>query len=238
MKKLFILLISSCLLFIGCKEKTKTEQEASTVTKHDSGQSTTRNTDTASGQKNKTQTANEQDSAQIISTSRDSILLKLTQDILTAIRDKNYLAVANYIDPISGIRFSPYAYVDTVDDVILSKKKFTEQAGKTKQDRIVWGVEDATEESINMTLNEYVQKFVYDVDFAKPEKCRVNKFIKTGNSLNNLLSIYKNCDFTESHFSGFEKKFDGLDWRSLRLVFKKRNGKFMLIGIVHDQWTI
>jgi hypothetical protein len=164
--------------------------------------------------------------------------LKLTQDILTAIRDKNYLAVANYIDPISGIRFSPYAYVDTVDDVILSKEKFAEQARKAKQDKIVWGVFDPTEKSISMTLDEYMQRFVYDVDFAKPEKRSVNKFIGGGNSLNNLELVYKNCDFTESHFSGFEEKFGGMDWRSLRLVFKEREGKFLLVGIVHDEWTI
>ena len=28
----------------------------------------------------------------------------------------------------------------------------------------------------------------------------------SGNSLNNLLSVYKNCEFTESYFSGFEKE--------------------------------
>ena len=54
----------------------------------------------------------------------------------------------------------------------------------------------------------------------KPETRKVNEFIGHGNSLNNLLSVYKNCDFTESHFSGFEKKYECMDWRSLRLIFK------------------
>jgi hypothetical protein len=83
-----------------------------------------------------------------------------------------------------------------------------------------------------------MEKFVYDVDFIKPEKRSVNKFISGGNSLNNLDSVYKDCDFTESHFSGFEKKYGGMDWRTLRLVFKERNGKYFLVGVVHDQWTI
>ena len=89
-----------------------------------------------------------------------------------------------------------------------------------------------------MTLNNYMRRFVYDVDFVKPEKRTVNDFIGTGNSLNNLDSVYRGCDFTESHFSGFEKKYAGMDWKSLRLVFKERNGKFFLVGIVHDEWTI
>jgi hypothetical protein len=83
-----------------------------------------------------------------------------------------------------------------------------------------------------------MQKFVYDVDFAKPEKASVDKFLGGGNSLNNLLQVYKDCHFTESYFSGFEKKYEGMDWRTLRLVFKERDKKFYLIGIVHDQWTI
>jgi hypothetical protein len=79
---------------------------------------------------------------------------------------------------------------------------------------------------------------VYDVDFIKPENFKVNDFIGLGNSLNNLSSVYKDCDFTESHFSGFDEKYGGMDWRSLRLVFKERNKRFYLVGVVHDEWTI
>lgn len=178
------------------------------------------------------------DTIQAVAPKKDSVLLQLTNDILKEIKSKNYSALANFIDPASGIRFSPYGFVDTVNDVTFSKEKFAEQATKTKQDQILWGEFDGSGEPINMMLNEYMQKFVYDVDFAKPEKQKVNDFISTGNSLNNLLAVYRGCDFTESHFSGFEKKYEGMDWRSLRLVFKQTNGKYWLVGIVHDQWTI
>jgi hypothetical protein len=103
---------------------------------------------------------------------------------------------------------------------------------------INWGQFAGTGDPIRMSLNNYMQRFVYDVDFVKPEKREVNKFIGSGNSMNNLLSVYKDCYFTESHFSGFEEKYQGMDWKSLRLVFKERNKRFYLIGIVHDEWTI
>jgi hypothetical protein len=238
MKKSFIAVISICLLFDCCKEKAKPSSTKQTITKEDSGRVITPNRDSESDTENAAHTANGQGSTQTITSYKDSILLNLTQDILTEIKDKNYLTPANYIDPVSGVRFSPYAYVDTIDNVILSKEKFAAQAGKAKQDKIVWGVVYPTEESINMTLNEYMQKFVYDVDFFKPEKRSVNKFIGAGNSFNNLKLVYRNCDFTESHFSGFEEKYGGMDWRSLRLVFKERKGKFFLVGVVHDKWTI
>ena len=229
MKKLFILFISTCLLTIACKDKSKKSRAETTSV--DSRQGLDRKTDSLLKIKNF------QDSLQLVRR-KDSILLKMTQAILTTLRNKNYSAFANYIHPAEGIRFSPYGFVDTVHDIKLSKQKFINEAGKAEQDMIVWGAFDGTGDPIKMTLNNYMKRFVYDVDFSKPEKLKVNEFIGGGNSLNNLLSVYKNCDFTESHFSGFEEKYGGMDWKSLRLVFRNRNGKFLLVGIVHDEWTI
>jgi hypothetical protein len=233
MIKLLIIFISIFLFLAACKNNTKQENEKQIIKRED----TVGIKNSIGNSENKTNLIAKSGSAQINSP-KDSILLQLTQDILTAIKSKNYFAVANFIDPILGVRFSPYAYVDTVDNVIFSKEKLAQQSKLVKQDKIVWGVIDPTRESINMTLNDYMQKFVYDVDFIKPEKRSVNKFIGGGNSLNNLKLIYKNCDFTESYFSGFEEKYEGMDWRSLRLVFKERQGRFLLVGIVHDKWTI
>ena len=210
MKKFFIAISSIFLFIAACKDETKKSDETKPA---------------------------ETDTVQALNSNKDSLLFQLTQDILTAFKNKNYLAVADFIDPVSGVRFSPYGFIDTIRNVILSKEKFAEQAGNSNQDKIVWGEFDGSGDTIRMTLNEYIQKFVYDVDFSKPETRKVNEFIGHGNSLNNLSSVYKDCDFTESHFSGFEKKYEGMDWRTLRLVFKERDGKYFLKGIIHDQWT-
>jgi len=169
---------------------------------------------------------------------KDSILLKLSHDVLIAIKNKKYDSLEEFIHPEEGLRLSPYAYVDTLHDVLLSRTRFVEEAKNKKHNRILWGFFDGSGEPILMTLNEYMNKFVYDVDFINPEKFVINKFIGSGNSINNLLTFYKDCDFTESHFSGFDRKYEGMDWRSLRLVFKKFNNKYYLVAIIHDQWTI
>jgi len=215
---------------IACKDKSERESNAEIATR-DSIQSIDRRTDSLLKIKNI------QDSIRSVQR-KDSLLLKTTQTILTLFKNKNYLAFANYIHPVEGIRFSPYGFVDTVHDIRLSKQKFINELGRPVQDMIVWGEFDGTGDPIKMTLNNYMQRFVYDVDFAKPEKRSINEFLGGGNSLNNLELVYKNCDFTESHFSGFDKKYGGMDWRSLRLVFKVRDKKFLLVGIVHDEWTI
>ena len=228
MKFLFILLVSFCTFVIACKDKSKNESKVETNTV-DTIQSVDRKTDSLLKIKNI------QDSIQLVQR-KDSILLKTTQNILTLLKNKNYSAFANYIHPVEGIRFSPYGFVDTAHDMKLSKQKFINQV--REQDMVIWGKFDGTGDPIQMTLNNYMQRFVYDVDFVKPEKRSVNEIIGSGNSLNNLQLVYKNCDFTESNFSGFDKKYAGMDWRSLRLVFKVRGRKFFLVGIVHDEWTI
>ncbi len=89
-----------------------------------------------------------------------------------------------------------------------------------------------------MTVEDYFKQFVYNADFLNAEKTVVNEFIGGGNSINNLKEAYKNCDFTESYFSGFDQQFEGMDWTSLRLVFERFDGYYFLVGVVHDQWTI
>ena len=162
MKISFTVVISFCVFITACQDKTKKKDEINPATT---------------------------DSVPPASFNKDSALLEVTDDILTAFKNKNYRTVADFIDPLSGVRFSPYGYIDTVHNVILSKEKFAEQVGRSKQDKIVWGELDGSGDTISMTLNEYIQKFVYDVDFVKPEKRSVNKFIGGGNSLNNLLSV-------------------------------------------------
>ena len=229
MKNLFVFIISVCFFIVACKDKAK-ENKVGLET-GDSVQAINRKRDSLLTAKHS------QDSIKLRHR-KDSVLLRLTNNILVALKNKNFSVFANYIHPVSGIRFSPYGYVDTLSHLRFSRDKFITTAKDDNQEMIVWGKFDATGDPIRMTLNNYLQRFVYDVDFVKPEKRTVNDFIGAGNSLNNLLSVYKNCDFTESYFSGFKKEYAGMDWKSLRLVFKERNGKFFLVGIVHDEWTI
>lgn len=194
--------------------------------------------DNSSGKKETKDTVTTTENTPVKTIDKDQLLKNLTTDILSNIKSKNYSALTDYIHPGMGVRFSPYAFVDTVHDVVLNSAKFSEELNKSPQKKILWGEYDGTGDPISLTFNEYMEKFVYPVDFLKPENFKVNEFIGSGNTINNLKDVYKECDFTESHFSGFEKKFDGMDWRSLRLVFKMDDGKYYLVGVVSDQWTI
>lgn len=166
----------------------------------------------------------------------DSVLILMTRKILTAVKNKDFKGFAEFMHPVSGVRFSPYGYIDTSKDVTLTANELVDNL---KNNAIIrWGIFDGKGDTILLSVREYFEKFIYDVDFLNAEKTSANKMIGGGNSLNNLDSIYKDKNFTESYFSGFDKKYEGMDWRSLRLVFEKYNGAMYLVGIIHDQWTI
>lgn len=165
----------------------------------------------------------------------DTTLLNVSSRILLALKTKDYPALSSYVDPVLGLRFSPYAYIDSTNKVF-SKEEISLFPGKQK---MRWGYMDGEDNTpILKTVDEYFDRFVYDVDFLHAEKKAVNHFLGGGNSLNNLKDFYPACNFTEFYFSGFDPKYDGMDWRTLRLVFKTENGKPYLVAIVHDQWTI
>jgi len=160
----------------------------------------------------------------------------LTQTILEQIKNKNYSSLIQYIQPDSGLRFSPYGYINTNTDIVIKPTRFRSMINDST--KFVWGHYDGSGDEISLTFKEYFDKFVYNVDFLKAEKLSINKSAAKGNSLNNIMKVYPNAEYTESYFSGFDKKYDGMDWQALRLIYKKQAGKYYLIGIVHDQWTI
>lgn len=189
----------------------------------------------------KTDTLNKADSlidpANVDDPLRDSALIAQTKTVLTFFKNKQYDSLALFVHPDEGVRFSPYAFVDTVNDKVIKAETLRNWADKKKQSKMKWGEFDGTGDPINMKADDYLKRFVYDANFLKPDSLKVNEQIGGGNTTSNLKDIYPGCNFTESHFPGIDKKYEGMDWRSIRLVFKLKDGKYYLVGVVHDEWT-
>lgn len=163
-------------------------------------------------------------------------LAEYSKQILQLLKKKRYAELQHHIHPEKGLRFSPYGYINLESDVHIEADQLP--ALVTKKDKTLWGSYDGSGDDILLTFPEYAAKFIYDVDFLKAEKYSINQSLSSGNTLNNLQEIYPEAEYTESYFSGFEKKYQGMDWKALRLVYEKEDGKYYLTGIIHDQWTI
>lgn len=165
----------------------------------------------------------------------EALSLEATADrVIQALADKNLDNVAMYVHPQQGVRFSPYAYVREEHQVFMGEELpgllASEQA-------LTWGRYDGSGEPIELTFEAYYEEFVYSSDFANADQVAVNERLGQGNTINNIDAFYPEASFVEYYIPGTEE-YGGMDWESLRLVFVQAEGSWMLVGIVHDEWTI
>ena len=49
---------------------------------------------------------------------------------------------------------------------------------------------------------------------------------------------FSGCRFVDFSIPGLDAANGGMDWCSLRLVFEPGDTQWLLVGIIHGQWTI
>jgi len=214
MNKIFLLLI--ILTLAGCKKN---------------------HTEPVSGTSDSiTQTQNRSKSQSVegnLSTKEDS-LKKINDEILQALKAKNYKRFAEFIHPEKGVRFSMYAFISINEDKNFSKTDFIKyQPTKTV---FIWGATDGSGEAHQATINQYLRDWVFVKDFTE-SSYSLNHFQAGGNSLNNLKEIYPNTDFTENYIKAVGQNNE-MDWNTLRFVFEEFKGKYYLVAVINDRWTI
>ncbi|SDQ69413.1 hypothetical protein SAMN05421664_2201 [Chryseobacterium soldanellicola] len=169
-----------------------------------------------------------------IKISKEESIKKANDDILNTLKNHDYKQFAQFIHPEKGVRFSMYAFVDPKEDKHFSKADFDKyQPTKTI---FTWGTMDGSGDLYKATIDDYFTKWVYSKDFVTGQ-FSFNKFQGKGNSLNNLKEIYPKADFTENFIKGSQANAE-MDWKCLRLVFEEFQGKYYLVGVINDQWTI
>lgn len=162
-------------------------------------------------------------------------VLAQSKRVVTALKNKDMKTLAMLVHPAKGVRFSPYGYIDEDSDLTFKRSQVTSLMLTRRA--YTWGAADGSGDQINLGFPAYYNKFVYDKDFALAPQIVYNRIAKQGNTIVNIKEAYKNAKFVEYHFPG-TKKYDEMDWRSLRLVFEKSGANWFLVGISHDQWTI
>jgi hypothetical protein len=164
------------------------------------------------------------------------IIASRAKEVILLLKKKDFAKLSTVIHPDKGVRFSPYAYVIGNEDKVFTARKIkTLTSDKTKY---IWGAYDGSGELIQLAFRDYYKRFVYSRDFAAAKQIGYNRFIGGGNTINNAFQAYPKSIIVEYHLTGFEAKYGGMDWESLRLVFEEKKGAWYLVGIIHDQWTI
>ena len=169
------------------------------------------------------------------SNQEESLICK-SLDLMQVIKDKGYEDLSSYIHPSKGVRFSPYFFVDMQNDQVLTAQ---EVADLNQNNSVLnWGTFDGSGDSIDFNFNDYYDRFIFDHDYTNPHMIAINTPIGIGNMIDNVADEYPNGQYVEFHFTGFDSQYEGMDWRSLRLVFEEDGGTWYLVGVVHGEWTI
>lgn len=157
------------------------------------------------------------------------------QDVLLAIKNTDLLTLSSFVWP-QGLRFSPYEYVNTTSDVILNTGEVANGLALSRS-FTRWAY-DWSGEPIDLWIGQYREKFVYDRDFMNAPEVYHNQKFERGNTFNTIFDVYSGKYIIEYHFPRTDPQYEGMDWRSLILVFEEVNGQWYLVWIVHGQWTI
>lgn len=169
-------------------------------------------------------------------TGNDWPSLAALTDTGNAVRDalaaRDVRRFAGFVHPTRGVRFSPYAYVDTKADVVLRRSDI-EPAFASSKTR-TWGAFDGSGEPIVLTFRAYLARFVAFSELAQLAP-RLNGSVAVGNTVNNQRDVYGSAPYVEYYSAG---KNGGTDWEALRVVFEPVNGKLFVVGVIHDVWTI
>ena len=211
-------ILTTCLLASACAAPSISASGSTDSTIRSNGSSSSNNNASATTQ------------------SKEAQILQQAEQIQNYLATDNYQALTAFIHPTKGVRFSMYAYVHKDSDKVFSREQFTTYLQQSRI-KFTWGAKDGSGELHITTLPDFLNNWVAAEQY-EVKSATFNKFQGSGNSLNNLKEAYPSADFVEFYHSGKNPEYQGMDWRAMRLVFEEYQGKYYLVAIVNDQWTI
>jgi len=157
--------------------------------------------------------------------------------ILDYIKAGDYNALSHVVHPEHGIMFSPQATVDKSTNKHFSSDEIA--AFGTDMDIYVWGVYGASGEPIEMTPAEYFDRYVFFKDYTCAPYIGINRVIRSGNALENIMEVFPDMQFVEFNIPGSEQDpAADFNWCTLRLGFEEHAGSLWLTAIIHSEWSV
>lgn len=159
----------------------------------------------------------------------------LAAQILPLIQSQNFTALAPFIHPELGVRFSPYAYVNLEHDKVFTREQVASFGGD--QNVYLWGTQAGSGFDISLTIPEYWSEYVSSQTPAQEWGLLLDPNRKASNSIDNFMEAYPEGHYVD-YFQPGTEMYSYMDWKSLRLGFQQSSdGMYYLMAIIHDEWT-
>lgn len=158
--------------------------------------------------------------------------------VVRALQNNDTRALAKWMHPTQGTRFSPYINVAKSDRVI-SRAQMPHLANHARKWN--WGSYDGEGGDMLLTWNDFRRKTLVSRPYLPLESSGAredfNRLSQNGNVPNNLLEMYPGAIFTRYYSPGQNPEYGGMDWRALFLAWRPVGGKWFLVGVANDEWT-
>lgn len=226
-RTVFIFSVFLIIAFASCKNRDKEQQDKDTIDMD------ALRRDTMNAADNDTSLLGSSE----LSINKENSIISFSNAVLETLEQKDFNKLSAYIDPVLGVIFSPYSYIDENS----KKNHFSKQQiidfGKSNNEKI-WGYADGSGEPINLSFKQYIDSYVYDADFLHVTNVEANKSLfKKSNGIDNSLQEFPGKTFVD-YYKKPKAGESEFDWKNLRLIFNEREGKYYLIAVVHNQWQI
>lgn len=175
------------------------------------------------------------DALSAIGPTSGATLMMEAANIIHLMSIQDFTGLSPYVNSSIGLRVSPYQYVDTASDILLSD---ADVANLGSYPLTTWGNYDGSGEPIDLTGINYYNTFIYNADFENAPYIGQNTVLSSGNTINNIQTAYPGDSYVEFYYDGFDPTYSGLDWTSITLVMRNISSQWYLVALVHGQWTI
>ncbi len=154
--------------------------------------------------------------------------------VVRALQNNDTRALAKFVHPTRGVRFSPYVNADARDRTIKCSQMPYLANHPCKWN---WGEYDGSGEPMNLTWNEFRRKMLVPHSYIPGAREDFNLLSQNGNMPNRLLEVYPGAIFARYYLPGANPDFGGLDWRTLFLAWRPVGKTWYLVGVANDEWT-
>lgn len=159
-------------------------------------------------------------------TDKSELLRRHGKNVLTALRDSDFKALAAYI-PRTGLRFSPYSHIDLFSDQQLTAQSLLRAAAA--RTRLSWGSATASGgATIVLSPQDYIRRYAYTADYLNTDSTAIIQSIPHDDKEQSIGNLYDGADC----ITYFAKGDGGLS--SLRLFFMADSNAYKLLGLMHD----
>ena len=162
-------------------------------------------------------------------------LLNISYYVLQALKHQDYSALSQVVHPLRGVTCTPLSTVSPGSDRVLTQEQVQNLTGDTAV--YTWGTSDDQGTPVSMTIAQYFAQYVFDTDYTQAPLIGMDQVVISGNALENLDQVYPECRFVDFAVPGQALSNQGMDWRSLKLVFQPTDSGWYLVAMVHGQWT-